>query len=70
MVIYDYMVFFINAKFKKADKTGAQQRIAMIGMDTDEIETSIKPLEKAFIRNLCVFPGRECSCPEINFLFL
>jgi hypothetical protein len=46
MVIYDYMVFFINAKFKKADKTGNHQRIAMIGMDTDEIETNIKPWKR------------------------
>lgn len=32
---------------------------AMIGMDEDEIETSIKPLKKAFVRSLCVFLGRE-----------
>ena len=32
---------------------------AMIGMDADEIETSIKPLKKAFIRSLCVFLGQE-----------
>jgi len=46
MVIYDYMVFFINAKFKKADKTWDQQRIAMTGMDTDDIETNIKPWKR------------------------
>ena len=32
---------------------------AMIGMDADEIETSIKPLKKAFVRSLCTFLGRE-----------
>ena len=32
---------------------------AMIGMDADEIETSIKPLKKAFVRSLSVFLGRE-----------
>ena len=32
---------------------------AMIGMDADEIETSIKPLKKAFVRSLCAFLGRE-----------
>jgi AcrR family transcriptional regulator len=32
---------------------------AMIGMDEDEIETSIKPLKRAFVRSLCVFLGRE-----------
>lgn len=30
---------------------------AMIGMDEDEIETSIKPVKKAFVRSLCVFLG-------------
>ena len=32
---------------------------AMIGMDENEIETSIKPLKKAFVRSLCGFLGRE-----------
>lgn len=32
---------------------------AMIGMDEDEIESSVKPLKKAFVRSLCVFLGRE-----------
>jgi len=32
---------------------------AMVGMDADEIETSIKPLKKAFVRSLCTFLGRE-----------
>ena len=32
---------------------------AMIGMDANEIEASIKPLKKAFVRSLCVFLGRE-----------
>lgn len=32
---------------------------AMIGMDADEIESSVKPLKKAFVRSLCVFLGRE-----------
>jgi AcrR family transcriptional regulator len=32
---------------------------AMIGMDADEIETSVKPLKKAFVRSLCTFLGRE-----------
>ncbi|MBE0534147.1 MAG: TetR/AcrR family transcriptional regulator [Phycisphaerae bacterium] len=32
---------------------------AMIGMEPDEIETSIKPLRRAFVRSLCTFLGRE-----------
>jgi AcrR family transcriptional regulator len=32
---------------------------AMIGMDENEIETSIKPLKKAVVMSLCVFLGRE-----------
>ena len=32
---------------------------AMIGMEPAEIETSIKPLRKAFVRSLCTFLGRE-----------
>lgn len=31
---------------------------AMIGMTSDEIETSIKPLRRVFIRSLCSFLGR------------
>jgi AcrR family transcriptional regulator len=31
---------------------------AMIGMTSDEIETSIKPLRRVFVRSLCVFLGR------------
>ena len=31
---------------------------AMIGMDSDEIQTSIKPLRRAFVRSLSVFLGR------------
>jgi len=31
---------------------------AMIGMTSDEIETSIKPLRRVFIRSLCGFLGR------------
>jgi AcrR family transcriptional regulator len=32
---------------------------AMVSMDADEIETSIKPLREAFVKSLCVFLGRE-----------
>ncbi len=32
---------------------------AMIGMEPEEIETSIKPLRRAFVRSLCTFLGRE-----------
>lgn len=32
---------------------------AMIGMDEDEIKSSVKPLKKAFVRALCTFLGRE-----------
>jgi len=32
---------------------------AMIGMDEDEIESSVKPLKKAFVRTLCTFLGRD-----------
>ncbi|MBN2457074.1 MAG: TetR/AcrR family transcriptional regulator [Sedimentisphaerales bacterium] len=32
---------------------------AMIGMDEDEIESSVKPLRKAFVRTLCTFLGRD-----------
>jgi AcrR family transcriptional regulator len=32
---------------------------AMIGMEPCEIETSIKPLRRAFVRSLCIFLGRE-----------
>lgn len=31
---------------------------AMIGMTSDEIETSIKPLRQVFVRSLCTFLGR------------
>jgi len=31
---------------------------AMIGMTSDGIETSIKPLRRVFVRSLCAFPGR------------
>jgi len=31
---------------------------AMIGMTPDEIETSIKPLRRVFVRSLCTFLGR------------
>jgi hypothetical protein len=31
---------------------------AMIGMTSDEIETSIKPLRRVFVRSLCAFLGR------------
>jgi len=31
---------------------------AMIGMTSDEIETSIKPLMRVFVRSLCTFLGR------------
>lgn len=31
---------------------------AMIGMDSDEIETSVKPLRRVFVRSLCMFLGR------------
>ncbi len=31
---------------------------AMIGMTSDEIETSIKPLRRVFVRSLCSFLGR------------
>lgn len=31
---------------------------AMIGMTEDEIETSIKPLRRTFVRSLCIFLGR------------
>jgi AcrR family transcriptional regulator len=31
---------------------------AMIGMTEDEIETSIKPLRRVFVRSLCAFLGR------------
>lgn len=31
---------------------------AMIGMTSDEIETSIKPLRRVFVRSLCIFLGR------------
>lgn len=31
---------------------------AMIGMTPDEIETSIKPLRRVFVRSLCAFLGR------------
>lgn len=31
---------------------------AMIGMDEDEIEKSVKPLKNAFVKTLCVFMGR------------
>jgi len=31
---------------------------AMIGMTSDEIETSIKPLRRVFVRSLCTFLGR------------
>jgi AcrR family transcriptional regulator len=31
---------------------------AMIGMNSDEIETSIKPLRQVFVRSLCIFLGR------------
>ena len=34
---------------------------AMIGMDEDEIESSIKPFKKAFVSALCTFLGRESS---------
>lgn len=30
---------------------------AMIGMTEDEIERSIKPLRRVFVRSLCTFPG-------------
>jgi len=32
---------------------------ATIGMDKDEIESSVKPLKKVFVRSICVFLGRE-----------
>ena len=32
---------------------------AMIGMNDDEIETSVKPLKNAFVRTLCVFLGGD-----------
>ena len=32
---------------------------AMIGMDEDEIESSVKPLKKAFVRTLCTFLGQD-----------
>jgi AcrR family transcriptional regulator len=31
---------------------------AMIGMTSDEIDTSIKPLRRVFVRSLCTFLGR------------
>lgn len=31
---------------------------AMIGMTSDEIETSVKPLRQVFVRSLCTFLGR------------
>lgn len=31
---------------------------AMIGMASDEIETSVKPLRRVFVRSLCAFLGR------------
>jgi len=31
---------------------------AMIGMTSDEIETSIKPLRQVFVKSLCIFLGR------------
>jgi hypothetical protein len=31
---------------------------AMIGMTEDEIERSIKPLRRVFVRSLCTFLGR------------
>lgn len=31
---------------------------AMIGMTSDEIETSIRPLRRVFVRSLCTFLGR------------
>lgn len=31
---------------------------AMIGMTEDEIETSVKPLRRVFVRSLCAFLGR------------
>jgi hypothetical protein len=31
---------------------------AMIGMDSDEIQTSIKPLRRVFVRSLSAFLGR------------
>ncbi|MGD8787333.1 MAG: TetR/AcrR family transcriptional regulator [Phycisphaerales bacterium] len=31
---------------------------AMIGMTSDEIETSVKPLRRVFVRSLCAFLGR------------
>ncbi len=31
---------------------------AMIGMTSDEIETSVKPLRRVFVRSLCTFLGR------------
>ncbi|MCF7955228.1 MAG: TetR/AcrR family transcriptional regulator [Phycisphaerae bacterium] len=32
---------------------------AMIGMDEDEIESSVKPLKKAFVKTLCVFLDQD-----------
>ena len=32
---------------------------AMIGMDEDEIESSVKPLRKAFVKTLCTFLGQD-----------
>ena len=32
---------------------------AVIGMDEDEIESSVKPLKKAFVRTLCTFLGQD-----------
>ena len=32
---------------------------AMIGMDEDEIESSVKPLRKAFVKTLCTFLGKN-----------
>jgi AcrR family transcriptional regulator len=31
---------------------------AMIGMNSDEIETSVKPVRRTFVRSLCAFVGR------------
>lgn len=31
---------------------------AVIGMASDEIEASIKPLRRVFVRSLCTFLGR------------
>ena len=32
---------------------------AMIGMKEDEVESSVKPLRRAFVHSLCAFLGRE-----------